>query len=93
MVPRRRFLTENHATSTIIDLRILQVNFEIRTTLLIRSKIALYLLRSTYFSVEVEAQIPLRLREGDMITMGTTELMVHVTDLEDLENFPPEETI
>ena len=32
----------------------------------------------------------LLLREGDVITMGTTELMVHVTDLEDLENFPPE---
>lgn len=41
-------------------------------------------------SIEVEAQIPLRLREGDIITMGTTDLMVHVTDLEDLENFPPE---
>lgn len=42
------------------------------------------------YSVDVEAQIPLRLREGDVITMGTTELMVHVTDLEDLENTPPE---
>ena len=41
-------------------------------------------------SVDVEAQIPLRLREGDVITMGTTELMVHVTDLEDVENSPPE---
>ena len=28
--------------------------------------------------------------EGDIITMGTTELMVHVTDLEDIENSPPE---
>ena len=45
------------------------------------------------YSVEVEAQIPLRLREGDIITMGTTDLMVHVTDLEDLENFPPEATV
>ena len=41
-------------------------------------------------SVDVEAQIPLRLREGDVITMGTTELVVHVTDLEDVENSPPE---
>ena len=44
-------------------------------------------------SVEVEAQIPLRLREGDIIIMGTTELMVHVTNLEDLENFPPEDLV
>jgi hypothetical protein len=28
------------------------------------------------FSADVEAQVPLRLREGDVITMGTTELMV-----------------
>lgn len=46
-----------------------------------------------HHSVEVEAQIPLRLREGDIIIMGTTELMVHVTNLEDLENFPPEDLV
>lgn len=46
-----------------------------------------------FCSVEVEAQIPLRLREGDIIIMGTTELMVHVTNLEDLENFPPEDLL
>eukprot|EP00596_Hydrurales_sp_CCMP1899_P008472 CAMPEP_0119052016 /NCGR_PEP_ID=MMETSP1177-20130426/73449_1 /TAXON_ID=2985 /ORGANISM="Ochromonas sp, Strain CCMP1899" /LENGTH=639 /DNA_ID=CAMNT_0007031441 /DNA_START=267 /DNA_END=2187 /DNA_ORIENTATION=+ len=37
-------------------------------------------------NVDVEAQVPLRLREEDVITMGTTELMVHITDLEDTEN-------
>jgi hypothetical protein len=46
-----------------------------------------------HHSVEVEAQIPIRLREGDIIIMGTTELMVHVTNLEDLENFPPEDLV
>jgi predicted component of type VI protein secretion system len=38
----------------------------------------------------VEALVPLRLREGDVITMGTTELMVHVNDLEDVTSNPPE---
>ena len=49
-----------------------------------------FMLTTLIWSVDVVAQIPMRLMEGDIITMGTTELMVHVTDLEDIENSPPE---
>lgn len=42
-------------------------------------------------SVDVAGQVPLRLREGDVITMGSTELVVYIADLdepEDQENVP-----
>ena len=37
-------------------------------------------------SVEVEPHTPLRLKDGDLIGVGNTELLVHVTDLGDEEN-------
>ena len=37
-------------------------------------------------NVDVAGGVPMRLKEGDVITMGSTELMVHVTDLDDIEN-------
>jgi hypothetical protein len=38
-------------------------------------------------SQDVEPQVPLRLCEGDVITVGSTELMVHISDLsEDSSN-------
>ncbi len=36
--------------------------------------------------VEVEPLTPLRLKDGDVIGVGNTELLVHVTDLNEQEN-------
>lgn len=36
--------------------------------------------------VDIDAQAPVALKEGDMITMGSTELKVSVSDFDDLEN-------
>lgn len=36
-------------------------------------------------SEEVEALTPLRLKDGDVITMGSTELLVHITDSDTVE--------
>ena len=36
-------------------------------------------------SAEVIAQVPMRLKEGDIITLGTTELLVHVADFDDVD--------
>ena len=43
----------------------------------------------------VEANVPLRLREGDVVTMGSTDLKVHISDLgqeEETENIDPDHT-
>ena len=37
--------------------------------------------------VEMEPLVPIRLKEGDIILMGSTELHVQVTDMDDDENF------
>ena len=37
--------------------------------------------------VEMEPSVPIRLKDGDIIVMGSTELHVQVTDVEDDENF------
>jgi len=31
----------------------------------------------------VEPQTPLKLKEGDVIMMGSTELLVHITDIDE----------
>ena len=31
----------------------------------------------------MEAQVPLRLRENDIITMGNTDLQVHISNIDD----------
>jgi hypothetical protein len=36
--------------------------------------------------VDVEPLTPIRLKEGDVILMGSSELIVNITDFEDLEN-------
>lgn len=36
-------------------------------------------------SAVVEAQVPFRLKEDDVITMGTTELQVHIANFDDAE--------
>lgn len=69
------------------------LNNLLRLTFFVNSSVSSSDCSLFHHSVEVEAQIPLRLREGDIIIMGTTELMVHVTNLEDLENFPHEDLV
>ena len=44
-------------------------------------------------SEEVKALNPIRLKNGDIVTMGSTELMVHIADydpsINDIENDDP----
>lgn len=37
-------------------------------------------------SVEIEPNVPLRLKHGDVIGMGNTELLVHFADADGQEN-------
>ena len=38
------------------------------------------------YSEEVAALNPIRLKAGDVITMGSTELLVHISSFEEQEN-------
>ena len=41
---------------------------------------------SYFYRATVEPQVPVRLKQDDVITMGTTELEVHISDFDDTEN-------